>query len=129
MVMIFFCPDFTVHSRGIYIRSDLHAQKHEQLSYAQFHEYLFCSVSLPSLQHVLVRVVYQSPNSSETNDLELWRFINAAAETALDSSHLITGDFNWSSWSAPGKDSPAGSLLEALDDGFLFQYVISPTRL
>jgi len=44
------------------------------------------------------------------------------------------GDFilptiDWTSWSAPGEDSPAGSLLEVLDDAFLFQYVTSHTRL
>ena len=46
---------------------------------------------------------------------------------------LITGDFNlpnvdWISWSAPGGDSVACSLLEALDDAFLFQHVSTPTR-
>jgi len=45
--------------------------------------------------------------------------------THSDSSHLlIMGNFNlpsidWTSWSVPGEDSPAGFLLEVLDDIFL----------
>jgi len=66
-----FCSEFGVHNRGvcIYVRSILHAQKHQQFNDVEFHECLFCTVSLASSDRVLIGVVYRSPNSGEANDV------------------------------------------------------------
>jgi len=93
-----FCSEFSVHSRGV----------------------CRCQ-SLTNSHHVLVWAIYHLPNSSYTNDSELWKLINVAAEMDSDFSHLlITSDFtlqsfDWILRSAPGSD--------------LFQQVTSSTRL
>ena len=67
-----FCSEFAVHSRGV----------------------CGCQSSANS-HHVLVGAIYLLTNSSYTNNSELWKLINVAAETDSDSSYLLnTGDFN-----------------------------------
>ena len=132
-----FCSEFQSHHRGfcIYVRSILSAQKLNCFSNSQFKECIFCSLSLLHSVNMIIGIVYRSPNNSESSDSNLWDLFKKVSDIAFSKSHLlITGDFNfpninWNSWSAPNWDSGANLFLEALDDAFLFQHVLIPTRL
>ena len=64
----------------------------------------------------------------------LLKQVQGLGATGLGATHtLITGDFNfphidWSHWSSPEWDTAGNAFLETLDDLFLFQHVLTPTR-
>ena len=81
---------------------------------------------------LLVGVIYRSPRSTESNDTSLLDLLKQVQ--GLDATHtLITGYFNfphidWSHWSSPEWDVAGNAFVETVDDLFLFQHVLTPTR-
>ena len=78
-------------------------------------------------------VVYRSPNSATTNDLQLLQHITEITKTS-NGDKLFIGDFNfpninWDTWSAPDGDTGSERFLDCLRKNFLFQNINSPTRV
>ena len=68
-------------------------------------------------------------NYNDTSLLDLLKQVQGLGATHT----LVTGDFNfphidWSHWSSPEWDTAGNAFLETLDDLFLFQHVLTPTR-
>ena len=80
--------------RGVvlYIKSSLYPQV---ISFdTAFEESVWCSVKLNTNDTLLVGCIYRSPNSSETNNIDIFNLIKEMSEKRL-SHKLIMGDFNF----------------------------------
>ena len=100
---------------------------------SNFEESLALDISTPgSPQHLLLVVIYRSPNSTEENNLELLTILNQVPYNNYTT--LIVGDFNmpkinWNTWTTPtSAESKEYKLIEHLRDKFLSQLVCKPTR-
>ena len=124
----------TTHQRGvcIFVKSDLHSYKDDNLNSSSFLESIWCRISLTNKDCLLFGVVYRSPNSTNDNFQNLCSLLTQAANTGV--SHLlIVGDFNmphinWSTLCATSNSGCDGAFLSLLDDLFITQHVSFPTR-
>ena len=75
---------------------------------------------------MIISNIYRSPNSTAQENNNITNFIRTVSKMKYD-HHLILGDFNrktinWDTVSWTSDD------IEAVRDGFLTQYILSPTR-
>ena len=96
---------------------------------------LWCSVTLKNNEHLLIGIVYRSPSSSDDdNNGRLLSAIRSINDLNNFSQVLLIGDFNvsginWEDSNYSGSESSlAASLLDAINDAYLFQHVTGFTR-
>jgi len=118
-------------SRGValYVKCSLQAKIVNIKS--DFKESIWVNVPTDREEHLLVGVIYRSPNSNETNNLCLNQiFSNSLAFNKSDI--LIMGDFNYPTinWCATECSGPpeARNFVESVQDSYLHQHVLNATR-
>lgn len=101
---------------------------------SEFEEYLCTECRIPGGENILVTSIYRSPNSEDSNNNALNRFVSYISTSRADTRLLIVGDFNfpkicWDDVSTPSEwNSKEARFIEGIRDGFLMQHVTSPTR-
>ena len=94
------------------------------------HTSLEKSVSPIEIDCLLFGVIYRSPSSSESNNLALNTLLSTmCVQESPKYSHLcVVGDFNFPgiNWSAV--HTCQDKFIETLDNCFLHQHILSPTR-
>ena len=114
--------------RGVvlYIKNSFHS--HEITFETLFEESVWCSVKLNNKDTLLVGCIYRSPNSSETNNVNLFKLLREVSENRY-SHKLIMGDFNfpeidWLNQSTSVSETHIASrFLENIRDCYLYQHV------
>lgn len=115
----------------IYIKNSFHSQ--EITFETLYEESVWCSVKLNNNDTLLVGCVYRSPNSSETNNVNLFKLLREVSENRY-SHKLIMGDFNfpeidWLDQSTSVSETHIASrFLENIRDCYLYQHVHENTR-
>lgn len=116
------------HKKGgglaIYIKSFLNPMLH-----AKFKEnVLSVSIRDSTNKHFLILVVYRLPHTNILHDEILYNYLTS---TMKDKACIIMGDFNCRNvnWENQSGDREAETLLNFINDNFLFQHVKEPTRL
>jgi len=117
----------------VYIDSDLSSCRLE-LNY-EFSEYLFVKIYATDQNVVTLGAFYRSPNSSVENDDKLLVLLEQI-KYIIPGKVLLVGDFNFSSinWlnltvgCSHNLNSSAYKFLECLNENFLLQHVLFPTR-
>ena len=102
---------------------------------SEFEETLWLSLKLRAGDCLLFGVIYGSPSSSESNNLALNKILSTICVHELPKcSHLcVVGDLNfpgihWSAVHTCQEGSMEDKFIETLDNCFLHQHILSPTR-
>ena len=118
--------------RGVflYVSNKLNSHKVQNLSDSNYEEGIWCSILLPGNSKLLVGCIYYSPNSTDENHESLIRLLESCNEVNHDKI-IIMGDFNrpnidWLNWN--GRCEKDIKFLDTLQDHFMHQLVLSPTR-
>ena len=129
---------FTPNKQGdrgivLYIHKSLSAFKVDILSESDFKESVWCEISLKDRDKLLLGCVYRSPSSTSFNNGKLNELIDKACD--LKYSHfMLLGDFNYPEIDWQNKDvttnpnSDPSKFFECIQDNFLFQHIVWPTR-
>ena len=94
---------------------------------------LWLLISLPD-NIILVGLVYRTPSSTELNNSKLLDIIHGISRQQDFNHFLLFGDFNspdidWVNYYCPSNPTSfSAKFLEAMQDSFLFQHTIQPTR-
>ena len=113
----------------LYIKQDLNSVQREDLQGA-FTNYVWCEVQVGGAgfkrSQLLIGVVYRSPNSTSANDQLLFNIINGVSSQDT----IIMGDFNYPdiSWDDGTAGAKGRDFFNLLQDAFLHQHVLFPTR-
>ncbi len=95
-------------------------------------EQLWVKIRLHGGDSLALGCIYRSPNSTAENDRHLNETLRAVAEMGF--SHLlICGDFNyphinWTDWTVNVGDPRSHAFIDALQDCYLYQHSLRPTR-
>lgn len=121
-------------TRGIciYAKDGIEAQEYE-FSNQPFSEAIWIQLRLKGTDTLIAGCIYRSPSSEAQNNKDLGTVLKAVAEAKM-SHKLIVGDFNFSSinWeqqsTKEGSDNPNSAFINDVQDTFLFQHRVKPTR-
>ena len=78
----------------MFVKSNLHSYKDDNLNSSSFLESIWCRISLTNKDRLQFGIVYCSPNSTNDNFQNLCPLLTQAANTGVSSHLLIVGDFN-----------------------------------
>jgi len=101
-------------------------------SHSQLIESLWIKIILNGSNNILIGCVYRSPSSSlENSTNSLCQLLKQAVKST--SSYLICGDFNynnidWENICLTSNNSTVQSFLDTVQDLFMFQHILKPTR-
>ena len=118
---------------AIYVKNMLRAME-VSFQGTIFQEQLWVELSLHGTDKLLIGCIYRSPSGDGLRNMESFRHLLTQVTAKCYSHCLICGDFNtpqidWSSAFCTASDSHyAHKLLEIIQDNFLFQHVVQPTR-
>jgi len=115
------------HGGGVllYVRDSLMALERMDLKDDRFKESVWCEIKNKN-EAILVGVCYRVPDSSGENDSGLHELIRKATKMPC----IIMGDFNHHiDWNQRrGKNTADELFVECMDENFLTQHVLQPTR-
>ncbi len=108
----------------LYVRNDLNAIEIDDREHKC--ESIFVCIKILGLGNLIVGVCYRSPNAGRGEFDELSKVIRKHTENAA----IIMGDFNYGeiNWETLDASAEGGEFLEVIQDCFLTQHVIKPTR-
>ena len=115
------------HGGGVllYIKDNLMAFERTDLKDDRFKESVWCEIKNKN-EKMVIGLCYRPPDSSKENDIGLHELINRVTIGAC----IIMGDFNfYIDWNKKQGKKPLEDLfLECMDENFLTQHVVEPTR-
>ena len=111
---------------------DINLQSSINIIESSFKEFLIVSIKGANIDDLTICAIYRSPNSNSDNDYVSSPFINQLCNDH-SGNILIVGDFNisdinWCNYTPTSSSSSSVTLLKALRDNLLTQYIITPTR-
>ena len=110
----------------VYIKSDLTILPNDQTE-VKFDQSLSCRIQQQNKDSPTdIYVIYRSPNSNESNDMELCRLVSN-----LESDSVLIGDFNYPriNWTNMTADKKSKLFLDTVQDKLLYQYVDFSTHI
>ena len=120
-----------IHKRGVLIyTSQKIAAKEVEIEDSDFEEHIWCRINLKGKDTLLIGCVYRSPSSGRDMTPKLCNLISKVAK--MNSPRMVIvgdfnyGDINWNNWSA--QSGEAQQFIDCLQDNFLYQHVLEPTR-
>ena len=120
--------------RGIAIYVKDCIQANEIFLTAPTIEHLWLSINLKGNDKLIFGCIYRSPSLNLASSTEDLSDLLRRATNTPHSHIVITGDFNykgidWDNWSPiDSPNSPSKAFIEGIQDCFLFQHVMEPTR-
>jgi len=118
----------------LYIDKSLSCSPCQRLETVNFNESLWCLISLPANNTLLVGLVYRSPSSNESNNSKLLDIIHTISLQQRFNQLLLIGDFNlpdivWTNhYGSSSPTSFSAKFLDSIQDSFLSQHTTQPTR-
>jgi len=117
----------------LYVKSNLHAV--EFVPDSNFPEQIWCQIQSRKQDKINIGVCYRTPSANIFQVDTHSAFRELISKTATTGNHfMLMGDFNYtfSRWpplpDTDGLDSHAKEFCSCLDDNFLYQHVVFPTR-
>lgn len=110
---------------ALYIRSNL-VSKESNLSKEVSCEGMICEVGDIGKAGIYIAVFYRAPGCPESEDINMF----ACIEKLSSKDAIIMGDFNYPGirWDAFSSDAGGERFLKLVQDCFLFQHILVPTR-
>ena len=129
---LFLSNEGQVPKRGaaIYVKDSIRCTK-EDVDGGLFQESVWINLELDRTR-LLLGCIYRSPSSSSENNSELCNLLKKACQRKHDHL-LLVGDFNyrdinWDLNTISSANEDCRNFLNCVDDLFLYQHVLSPTR-
>ena len=116
---------------SIYVKNSIRSEKIELDS--EFNDNIWVRIKVRADCSILIGCIYRSPNSNSNNNDALLKLIQTASEYNTTYKVLV-GDFNykevdWENGTVhAGESHPAAKIYDKINDLFLNQLVMSPTR-
>ena len=115
---------------AIYVHESLENRVQPTVVGSGFDESVWCKLKLKGSDQMLIGVIYRSPSSDNMDPLKS-TLIDAG--NVVSSYKCIVGDFNMPriNWRTPNsclEGGPEEKLVDAINEGFLYQHVTEPTR-
>ena len=110
----------------VYIKSDLTILPNDKTE-VNFNQFLSFRIQQQNKDSPTdIYVIYRSPNSNESNDMELCRLVSN-----LESDSVLIGDFNYPriNWTNMTADKKSKLFLDTVQDKLLYQYVDFSTHI
>ena len=115
----------------LYIHKSLMCTPSEKLKAVGMDESLWYLVSLSKNTTLLIRLIYRSPTSVESNNSKLLEIFQIISQQYGHTQLLLMGDFNFPdiNWvDSSSFTSLSAKFLDVIQDSFLTQHVEEPTR-
>ena len=119
----------------LYIRHGLKPVLYSELANSGFQDSIWSLIKDEKGEKILIRTIYRSPNSSDSNSEKLLNLLTKASEMKDVSRLIVMGDFNmpdidYESFHVNGdENSYQGRFFDLTQDLFLIQNVFNCTRI